>query len=46
LTTLLVVNGDLSDEERPEWIKERVPDGVRVRSGRVTTVGEARPAEG
>jgi transcriptional regulator with XRE-family HTH domain len=36
LTTLLVINGDLSDEEWPEWLKERAPEGVRVRSGRLS----------
>jgi hypothetical protein len=46
LTTLLVVNGDLSDDEWPEWMRERVPEGVRVRSGRVSSVGEAGPTEG
>jgi hypothetical protein len=46
LATLLVVNGDLSNDERSEWIRGRVPEGVTVRSGRVTTVGEAGPAEG
>jgi transcriptional regulator with XRE-family HTH domain len=46
LATLLVVNGDLSDEEWPEWVKERMPEGVRVRSGRVSSVGEVGPTEG
>jgi tetratricopeptide (TPR) repeat protein len=46
LRTLLVVNGDLSDEEWPEWVKERMPEGVRVRSGRVSSVGEVGPTEG
>lgn len=41
LTTLVVVNGDLNDEEWPGWLKERLPEGVRVRSGRVgAVVGE------
>jgi hypothetical protein len=31
-----VINGDLSDEEWPEWLKERAPEGVRVRSGRLS----------
>jgi hypothetical protein len=43
LTTLLVVNGDLSDEGCQEWMRERMPEGVRVRSGRVNSVGEAGP---
>jgi hypothetical protein len=46
LMTLLVVNGDLSDEGCPEWMRERMPEGVRVRSGRVNSVGEAGPTEG
>jgi hypothetical protein len=46
LATLLVVNGDLSDEEWPEWMQKRVPEGVRVRSGRVGSIGEAGPTEG
>jgi hypothetical protein len=46
LTTLLVVNGHLSDREWPEWIRERMPEGVGVRSGRVGCVGEAGPTEG
>jgi hypothetical protein len=45
LTALQVVNGDLSDEERPEWIRKRVPEEARVRSGRVSSVGEAGPTE-
>jgi hypothetical protein len=43
LATLLVVNGDLSDDELPEWMQERVQEGVRVRSGRVSAVGNAGP---
>jgi transcriptional regulator with XRE-family HTH domain len=38
LTALMVTNGDLSDQEWPGWMKARMPEGVAVRSGRVSGV--------
>jgi hypothetical protein len=45
LATLLVLNGDLADGEQPRWTKQRLPEGVSVRSGRLGPMDQAWQTE-